>query len=459
MTQFNLKKIYAPHAYLEPETLAGLKRALDGNDFNKAARLMILLKKPDKADVFDALSPQKKQALLKAMAPAAAADILERLPDEEMAEVLLGMPRTAVLDILNEMEPDEAADLIDEMPGPVAEAILPRLDEKDVRELINYPEHTAGAIMTTVPLTVDRDMTAAEALAALRDWEADRDDLHCLFVTDEDGRLQGVVGLFQLLRAPRDRRLGEFMDTRVIHAAPDADDEACAELFRRYGQITLPVVDDGGKILGVVAYDDLVDVIDREADEDMHRMGAVEPLKTRYLKTGVPSMVRKRAVWLLLLFGAAILTTTIMAAYEDQLEAVAVLAVFIPLIIGAGGNSGAQTTTTVIRAQATGEIHFSDAFRVWFKEIRIGLLLGASMAVPALLLALVMFQDARLAATVGVSIFFIILTANFVGAILPLLAKRLSLDPTLLSAPMISTTVDALGLVVYFSVARLIFGI
>jgi magnesium transporter len=170
-------------------------------------------------------------------------------------------------------------------------------------------------------------------------------------------------------------------------------------------------------------------------------------------------MVRKRAAWLLLLFFAAILTTTIIASYEDQLESVAALAVFIPLLIGTGGNAGSQTTTTIIRAMATAEIEFRDGIKVWFKEIRVGLLLGFTMALLALVLAIIMFNNSMLSLTVGIAIFFIILTANFVGAILPLVAKRMGLDPTLLSAPMITTTVDAVGLIIYFSVAKLVIGI
>ena len=446
--------------YVGPETLRDLRAAISEDDYLKASEILESLRLPDRVDIVQELEFLDKTDLLVNLPASDAANILEKLPDKEVVEVVLRAPRDTMIDIINEMEPDEAADLIEEMPWDEAAAIMGRLtSEADIKRLISYPPDTAGSIMTTQPPAIRHNMTAGQALDMIHAWTPDRETLNDLFAIDGDGRLAGVVSLFQLIQAPRQRLVSEFMETSVIQVTPEVDVEICAGLFQRYSQITLPVVDDEQKIIGVIMFDDLIDVVEKEVDEDMHHLGGTRPLEDNYLKTRIVAMVGKRAMWLLLLFGAAILTTSIMAAYKDEVQAVAALAVFVPLLIGTGGNSGAQTTTTVIRALAAGEIQFKHFLQVWFKEIRVGLLLGLTMSLLSLLLSFLMFKNAKLSLTVGVSIFFIILTANFVGAILPISAKRLGLDPTLLSAPMISTTVDAVGLIIYFSTAKIVLGL
>jgi magnesium transporter len=445
---------------IDPKKLKKLRKAVKHNDQEQMAAILTSLRPPDQAELIDDLKPADQMVVLDSINPSRAADIFEELPDRETAQIAVRMPRRTVIRILNEMAPDEAVDVLDELPDADAAAIIQELKAANsLHSLIQYPPDTAGSIMTTVPLTVEHRQTADQALEAIRTWRSEHDTLFYVFVTDSIGRLVGVVSLLQLIQSPAHKPLTEFMDTDVIFVTPETDTEKCAALFQRYDQITLPVVDNEKKMQGIITVDDLVDVIEKENDEDFHHLGGTRPLERSYLKTRIVTMVRKRALWLLLLFGAAILTTTIMASYEDQLEAVAALAVFIPLLIGTGGNSGAQTTTTIIRAMATGEIDFKDGLGVWFKEVRVGLLLGLTMAALALLLAMMMFGNALLALTVSIAIFSIILTANCVGALLPLMAKRLALDPTLLSAPMISTTVDAVGLIIYFSIAKVILGL
>jgi magnesium transporter len=445
---------------VDPKKLKKLRKAIKLDDQEQVAAILTSLRPPDQAELIDDLNPADQMTALDSLQPNNAADIFEELSDRETAAIAVRMPRHTMIRILNEMEPDEAVDVLDELPDADAAAIIQELKaEKYLRSLIKYPPGTAGSIMTTVPLTIGHRWTASQALEAIRIWPAGHDTLFHVFVTDSVNRLVGIASLLQLIQAPGHKPLREFMVTDVIQVAPDTPSEKCAELFQRYEQITLPVVNDENKIIGIITVDDLVDVIEKENDEDFHHLGATRPLERSYLKTRIVTMVRKRALWLLLLFGAAILTTSIMAFYEDQLESLAVLAVFIPLLIGTGGNSGAQTTTTIIRAMATGEIEFRDLIRVWLQEMRVGLLLGLTMAALALMLAVIMFGKTMLALTVSIAVFFIILTANCVGALLPLLAQRLSLDPTLLSAPLISTTVDAVGLIIYFSFARVILGV
>jgi magnesium transporter len=234
----------------------------------------------------------------------------------------------------------------------------------------------------------------------------------------------------------------------------DTDQEICAELMQRYDLLALPVVDEKKTLLGVITIDDLVDVIQAEASEDIHRMGGVEPLDRAYLDTSIWSITRKRIGWLLLLFLTATLTGWVMDAFQSELQQVVALTIFIPLLIGTGGNAGAQTTTTIIRAMAVGDIDWGDAWRVWFHEVGVGLVLGIGMAIIAFLLAVVWVSDLKLALTVTASILAIVLWATGAGSLLPMVAARLKIDPTVVSGPAMSTLVDATGLFIYFTIAR-----
>jgi magnesium transporter len=442
------------------DTMEQLRVALKENDLRKASTIVEALRPADQADLFYELDEQQQQTLLPQLNPADAADIFEELYDEDAAELAVQLPLGTLIRIVNEMEPDEAADLLDDLSPAQAEAILAKLHTANrIKALIQYHDETAGGLMTTVPIVIQRRMTAEQAIEAIRGWHPQDESTYYLFTTDRVGRLVGSISLRQLIIAPRHKLIAEIMVTDIVYVTADADQEHCAELMLRYDLLALPVVDENHILLGIITVDDLVDVIQDEASEDIQRLAATQPLDRAYLDTNIWSITKKRIGWLFLLFGTATLTGWVMDTFQDQLQATVALTIFIPMLIGTGGNAGSQTTATIIRAIAVGDIEWSDGFRVWFHELRVGLILGICMAIISFGLAYVWVGNQELALTVAVSILVIVVWATGAGSLLPLIATRMGIDPTVVSGPVMSTLVDATGLFIYFNIARFILGV
>jgi len=442
------------------DVLTQLRTALEVNDLISASSIIEALRPADQADLFWELDEEEQTALLPELNPADAADIFKELYDEDVVEIAEQLPLDTLVEIVNEMEPDEAADLLDDLEPEQAEAVLAKLKEApEVKSLAHYPDDSAGGLMTSAYLTLWRRMTAQQAIDTIRDWRPDEETIYYLFVTDRLKRLLGVINLRQLIVADPATPIAEIMDTDVVYVYIDTDQEECADLMQRYDLLALPVVDENKVLLGVITIDDLVDVIQDEASEDIQRLGGAEPLDRGYLDTSILAITRKRIGWLLLLFITATLTGLVMDSFQDELAAMVALGIFIPMLIGTGGNAGSQTTATIIRAMALGDVDWHDAWHVCLHEIGIGLVLGLGMAVVTYGLAIIWVKDHQLALTVAVSIFGIVLWATGAGSLLPLLAARLGIDPTVVSGPVMSTMVDATGLFIYFTIARIILGL
>jgi magnesium transporter len=313
--------------------------------------------------------------------------------------------------------------------------------------------------MTSEFLALRRRMTAAEALAAIRAWKPDTEAIYHLFVVDAQDRLAGVVSLRQIIIASPDTVMADIMNPEVISVSAGVDQEECAQLMSHYDLLALPVIDAERRLLGVVTIDDVVDVLVDEATEDIHRMGGAQPLGRSYLESSILLVTRKRINWLLLLFLTESLTGTVLRFFEGELKSVVALTFFVPLLIGTGGNAGSQTTSTIIRALAVGEINWSDAMHAFWHELRVGLLLGVGMALVAYIRALTWGSSRELAITVSLAILTIVVWANALGSLLPLIATRLKIDPTVVSGPVMSTLVDATGLFIYFTIARIVIGL
>jgi magnesium transporter len=313
--------------------------------------------------------------------------------------------------------------------------------------------------MTSEFLALRRRMSAAEALQAIHNWQPDKETSYYLFVVDRYGHLIGVVNMRQLIVADPSKTLIEIMDSEVISVKAGVDQEECARLMARYDLGALPVVNDDNTLLGVITIDDVIDVLEDEATEDIQRLGGAEPLERSYLNTGVLTITRKRISWLLLLFVTESLTGTVLRHFEGELQSAVALAFFVPLLIGTGGNAGSQTTSTVIRALAVGDIQLRDAWWALWQELRAGALLGLCMGIVAYVRALTWGTGQPLALTVSIAIFTIVLWANTLGSLLPLLAAKLNIDPTVVSGPAMSTLVDATGLFIYFTIAGMILGL
>lgn len=439
------------------DVLAQIRAALEANDLVSASAILESLRPADQAEIFWDLNDDEQAALLPKLNPADAADIFEELYDEDAAEIAVQLPLSTLVRIVNEMEPDEAADLLDDLDARQADAILAQLEAAhQIKPLIAFPDDTAGGLMTSSFIALQRRMTAAQAIAAIRMWHPDEETIYYLFVTDRLKRLVGVINLRQLIVAAPSTPVAKIMDLDVVYVAADTDQEDCADLMQRYDLLALPVVDANKHLLGIITIDDLVDVIQAEASEDIQRLGGSEPLDRAYLDTSVFSITRKRIGWLFLLFGTATLTAGVMDAYQSILGSVVVLSIFIPMLIGTGGNAGSQTTSTIIRALAVGDVEWGDAWRVWLHELSIGVVMGLTMGVAALILSYVWVTDFFVALTVACSIFGIVVWSTSAGSLLPLIAQRLKIDPTVISGPAMSTLVDATGLFIYFNIARLV---
>ena len=439
------------------DVLVKLHDALKRNDLAEAAAIIEALRAPDQADIFSELEDAEQATLLPKLHPSQSADILEELDELEAAEVVADLPTDTVIRIVDEMEADEAADLLGDIHPKQAEAVLAGLEDPDeVRPLLMHPDDSAGGLMTSEFLALRPGMTATEAIEAIRAWQPDVETVYYLFVVDSLKRLCGIVNLRQLIIAEPNALISDIMDREVISVPVGTDQEECARLITRYDLLALPVLDDQGMLLGVITVDDVIDVIEDEATEDIQRLGGAEPLDRSYLDASVLTVVRKRIGWLLLLFVTGSLTGTVMRYFESELQSVVALAFFIPLLIGTGGNAGSQTTSTIIRALAVGDIDLGDAMSALWHELQAGLLLGFVMAVVAYLRAITWGSGQPLALAVSSAIFLIVIWANGMGSILPLLAARLRLDPTVVSGPLMSTLVDTTGLLIYFTIATVV---
>ncbi len=444
------------HVMVE-DILAQVRAALERDDYAAAAAALEPMRAADQADLFTELDDRQQAALLTRLDPEDSADILEELEDEEAARLVTTLSRDAAVRIIDEMEPDEAVDLLGELEPHHQEHVLSRLeDEAELRPLLLHPEDTAGGLMTSEYLALGRRMTVGEALAALRTWRPDVEDIEEVYLIDRHGRLTGMVGMRRLLMADHAVVLADLNDPEMVSAPAETDQEEVARLMARYDLSTLPVVDSQGVLIGVVTIDDVIDVIEEETTEDFQRFGGGEPLDRPYLESGVLTVVRKRIGWLLLLFLTETLTGSVLRHFEAEMASVVSLAFFIPLLIGTGGNAGSQTTSTIIRALAVEDLDRRGLWRPLIHEATVGVVLGGLMAAVAYGRALLWGTGPAVALTVSVAIFAIVVWANVLGSVLPILANRLKIDPTVVSGPAMSTLVDATGLFIYFTVAGII---
>jgi len=445
------------------EVVSRVKEELKQGNIEQAIQIIAALRPADQAEVFSELSDDQQTRLLPELDTEDSADILEELHDEEAADVVESLSDADLVRIIDEMEPDEAVDLLHELPPERVKSILSALsDPNEIRPLLIHPDESAGGVMTTEFLALRRRMTVAEALNAIRLWAPEpeiEESLSHLFVVDAQGRLVGVISLYKLITSPPDVRIGEIMDQDVIFVQASTDQEESARIMARYDLVALPVVDENGILLGIITHDDLVDVLEEEATEDIQRIGGSEPLDRPYLDSSTLYVAKKRVGWLLLLFVTEMFTGTVLRHFNRELAAVVALTYFIPLLIGTGGNAGSQTTATIIRSLAVGEIDLHDALRVLWHEMRTGIMLGSIMGVIGFVRALMWGTGYDIALAVAVALTMVVLWANTVGSILPLLAEKLHIDPAIVSGPFMSTLVDATGLFIYLQTAKFILGI
>jgi magnesium transporter len=413
----------------------------------------------DLADVLSELEPDEAAALLSRMPAEDAAPIFERLEDHEKTEIAVEMPPESVAQIASEMAVDERADLFSVLPDDVGEQVFEKLDAVDpeaaeeVREIEKWPEASAGHMMNTRYVAVTPRMTVGEAMEAVKTRAREGEFVYVAYVI-EDGKLVGVVSIRDMLTAVAETRMNDLMTSNVISVPPTLDREDTARRMAKYDLNAMPVVDEAGTILGVITIDDALDVLTAEQTEDVQKIGGIAPLEVPYFQTSFVTFVKKRAGWLIVLFLGGFFTNTALHHYDHVLDSIVLAQYYIPLLISAGGNSGSQSSTLVIRGLALNEIKPRDWWRVLARETTMGLTLGTILGVIGFVRVIVLDKDKGFAVAVGLTLVGIAVAGCTVGSMIPIVLKRLGLDPATSSTPFIASLVDVLGIIVFMNVAQ-----
>ncbi len=432
--------------------------------------VLVTMNPADIAAVFSGIEEEQIPLLFRLLPKETAADTFAEMEPEEQEVLIRGFSDNELRQILDELYVDDAADLVEEMPANVVKRILRQATPEmrnTINQLLRYPENSAGSIMTTEYVTLREDMTVGESILRIRRQGVDKETIYTCYVT-RDKKLIGLVTVKDLLLAQTDDVLiGDIMETNLISVTTVTDREEVARMFSRYNFLALPVVDMENRLVGIVTFDDAMDVLEEETTEDMEIMGGMLPSERTYLKSSAWELFKNRIPWLMLLMVSATFTGMIITAFEGALAAQVALTAFIPMLMGTGGNSGSQSSVTIIRALSLDELKFSDLPRVIWKEIRTAVLCGVALAVVCFLK--IWFVDKLLLgnseitlmidAVVCLALLVTVLLAKLVGAVLPLAAKAVKLDPAVMASPFITSIVDALSLLVYFLFARLLLGV
>ena len=453
------------------ENLEEPERFTDLVDMKKYAELKVKLAEippVDIAEMFHEMESKYHAIILRLLSKETAADVFVELDTDVQKVLIESFSDRELVAILEEMYLDDTVDIIEEMPAAVVKRII-KFSSKEEREMINrlllFDKDTAGAIMTTEYVRLIPEMTVSEALAHIKNVAIDKETIYTCYVTDKKRHLLGIVTAKDLLLSDHDVTLESIMEENVVFSRTSDDKEEVALLFDRYGFLALPVVDSECRLVGIVTVDDAMDVIREETEEDFAIMAGMTPTETTYLKTSAWDFLKARLPWLLLLMFSATISSAILNIFEDSLSAALVL--FVPMIMGTGGNSGGQSSVTVIRSLSLGEIEFSDLFRVMWKELRVGILAGVFVGVATFLKVVVIDRlllnnpdvSVLVALAVAVSLALTIIFAKLIGAALPILAKKLGFDPAVMASPFITTLVDAASLVIYFFIAADMFAL
>jgi magnesium transporter len=437
------------------DVLANLRALLEKDDLEGALRVIEDLRPADQADLVEELETLDQIALLTQLAPSESADVLEEMDDEDAAALAELLSPDMLADILDAMEVDEAADVLGDLPTSIAAEALREMDEpEEVIPLLRYPDDTAGGLMTRAVISLHPDWTAGKALAELRRLGPRSDSTYYLFVTGEEDLLLGVVGLRVLVSAPIETHIGDLMKTDIVSVLVTTDQEECARILSRHGYLALPVVDEIGRLVGVITADDLIEVAEDEATEDMYRMVGITGEEQVFGPARIS--VIKRLPWLAINMVTLFIAITVVDAFDFVIAGMVALAVFLPLVSGEGGNAGSQTATVIVRGIALGEIGPGGGSRAFVKELRVALINGVVIGMGTAAVAYVWKGDWRIAAAICLAMILNFLMAAATGVLIPLGLKKINVDPALASAAFVTGFTDTFGFLFFLGIVTLL---
>lgn len=460
--EFNFEKLNAE------EIVEQIHSLFEAKKYSQLKEILVEINPTDTAVILEEFSNEQKIILFRLLPKEEAAEVFVELDNDVQEQLIASFSDTELKEVIDELYLDDTVDIIEEMPATIVKRILRNTDSEtraSINTLLKYPEDSAGSIMTPEFVDLKKDNTVEDAFKRIRRTGVDKETIYTCYVTDKSRHLIGVTTVKELLLHEYDDKIEDFMETNTIYVNTHDDKEVAAQLFDKYNFLALPVVDMENRLVGIITVDDAIDVLQEENTEDIHKMNAmVRTSEKPYLKIGVFETWKSRVPWLMLLMVGATFTGMIITAFEDKLSALIILTSFIPMLMDTGGNSGGQASVTIIRALSLNEVDFKDIFKVLWKEIRVGIVCGLSLAAVNFVKILVV--DKWLLGTEGITLtvnlvisltlFIEVIFAKMVGCTLPIIAKKMRLDPAVMSSPFITTIVDAISLLVYFGLSSAI---
>lgn len=439
-----------------------VKEMLAGKEFNKLKQRLAEMNSADISNILDELEKEEATKLFRILSKEQAGETFSYMETDMRQKLIQDLTDSELRNVLDELFMDDTVDLIEEMPSNVVTRILRTVNKNDrkvINELLKYPEDSAGSIMTTEFVDLKSNMTIKEAIDRIRKIGVDSETINTCYVLTTTRKLVGTVSIREILLANENDIIKDLMETNIISVITTEDQEEVAKTFDKYDLYALPVVDNENRLVGIVTVDDAINVIQDETSEDFEKMAAITPNENGYFQTSVFKHAKNRILWLLILMLSATITGSIITNYENAFQAVPILVAFIPMIMGTGGNCGAQSSTLVIRGLATDEIELRDVLKVLWKEIRVAVLVGILLAIVNAIRIYFQYNDLKIAITVGLTLIVTAILAKMLGCLLPIIAKKLKLDPAIMASPLITTLVDTFSILVYFQIATAVIGL
>lgn len=433
---------------------------IENKRINELRKYLENINSADFPSILEQIDEEKQIMVYRILPKDKASEVFVELDHDAQEKLISYLTDNEIKNVMNEIYMDDAVDLIEEMPSFVVKRILANTKVKDrkiINELLKYPDDTAGSLMTTEFVDLKEEMTVNEAFRLIKESGIQKETVYNCYVLSDDRVLLGIIDIKDLLIAERETLLKDIMDINLIKVTTLEDQEEVSKIFNKYDCVALPVVDKGNRLVGIITIDDAIDVMQEETLEDFEKMAAMSPAEESYFKTSVFKHAKNRIVWLLVLMISAMITGAIIENFESAIASLPLLVSFIPMIMGTGGNCGSQSSTLIIRGLAMDEIKTKDVLKAIWKEFRVSILVGITLAIVNMLRIVIQYNDLKIAFVVSLTLVFTVVLAKFLGCVLPIIAKKLKLDPAIMAAPLLTTIADTVSVLVFFAISTTVF--